>query len=231
MRSSLHSALGQHFFLSMAGLLLVGAVLRASQAPPQASTEQQSITFFETRIRPLLAANCQACHGESAMAGLRVDSREGLMRGGETGPAIVPGAPEKSALVKAVQHADGFPRMPRGRAKLAAQDIDALEQWIRDGAVWPATAAAAPAPAVAHERTITPEQRAYWAFGPLAKAEAPSVRRADWPRTDIDRFVLARLEQEGLSPVGAADKLTLLRRATLDLTGLPPTPVDVDAFL
>jgi hypothetical protein len=165
------------------------------------------------------------------MAGLRVDSREGLMRGGETGPAIVPGAPEKSALVKAVQHADGFPRMPRGRAKLAAQDIDALEQWIRDGAVWPATVTAAPAPAVAHERSITPEQRAYWAFRPLAKAEAPSVRRADWPRTDIDRFILARLEQEGLSPVGAADKLTLLRRATLDLTGLPPTPDDVDAFL
>lgn len=218
----------------MAGLILVGAVVRASQAPPQASTaqaEQQAITFFETRIRPLLAANCQACHGESAMAGLRVDSREGLMRGGETGPAIVPGAPEKSTLVKAVQHADGFPRMPRGRAKLAAQDVEALEQWIRDGAVWPATATAAPAPAVAHERAITSEQRAYWAFRPLAKPEAPNVRRADWPRTDIDRFILARLEQENLSPVGGADKLTLLRRATLDLTGLPPTPDDADAFL
>ena len=191
----------------------------------------KAITFFETRIRPLLAANCQACHGESAMAGLRVDSREGLLRGGETGPAIVPGDPEKSTLIKAVQHADGFPRMPRGRAKLAAQDIDALAQWIRDGAVWPAAATAAPAPAVAHERAITAEQRAYWAFRPLAKPEPPSVRRADWPRTDIDRFILARLEREGLGPVGPADKLTLLRRATLDLTGLPPTPDDVDAFL
>jgi hypothetical protein len=212
------------------GLLLAGAVLRASQAAP-ALTEQQALTFFETRVRPLLAANCLACHGESAMAGLRVDSREGLLRGGETGPAIVPGAPEKSALIKAVEHADGFPRMPRGRAKLAAQDIDALAQWIRDGAVWPAAATAAPAPAVAHERVITAEQRAYWAFRPLAKPEPPTVRRTDWARTDIDRFILARLEREGLAPVRPADKLTLLRRATIDLTGLPPTPEDVDAFL
>jgi len=232
MQSSLRSTPGQHhFLLSIAGLILVGAVLRASQPPPQAATEQQAIAFFETRIRPLLAANCQACHGESAMAGLRVDSREALIRGGETGPAIVPGAPEKSTLVKAVQHADGFPRMPRGRAKLAAQDIEALEQWIRNGAVWPTSATAAPAPAAAHERTITPEQRAYWAFRPLAKPETPSVRRTEWPRTDIDRFILARLEQDGLTPVGPADKLTLLRRATLDLTGLPPTPEDVEAFL
>ena len=213
------------------GLLLAGTVLRASQAAP-APTEQQAITFFETRIRPLLAANCLACHGESARAGLRVDSREGLLRGGETGPAIVPGAPEKSTLIKAVEHADGFPRMPRGRAKLAAQDIEALTQWIRDGAVWPAAAtAAAPVPAVAHERVITTEQRAYWAFRPLAKPQPPTVRRTDWPRTDIDRFILARLERDGLAPVRPADKLTLLRRATLDLTGLPPSPDDVDAFL
>ena len=99
----------------------------------------QDPTLFETRVRPVLAANCFACHGESAMAGLRVDSRAGLLKGGETGPAIVPGDPEKSALLKAVQHAEGFPRMPRGRAKLAAADIEAIAEWIRAGAVWPAT--------------------------------------------------------------------------------------------
>ena len=231
MRSSWRSI--GHVVLAAAGLLLAGTVLRATQAPLQTSSAptDQAIIFFETRIRPLLAANCQSCHGDSAMAGLRVDSREGMLRGGETGPAIVPGDPDKSTLIKAVQHADGFPRMPRGRAKLATQDIDALAQWIRDGAAWPAAAAAAPAPAVAHERPITAEQRAYWAFRPLDKPVAPEVRRADWPRTDIDRFVLARLEREGLGPVGPADKLTLLRRATLDLTGLPPSPDDVDAFL
>ena len=105
--------------LVMTGVLLVGAVLRAGQLPVLATgtpAPAQDATLFETRIRPLLAANCFACHGESAMAGLRVDSRAGLLRGGETGPAIVPGDPDKSALLKAVQHADGFPRMPRGRA-------------------------------------------------------------------------------------------------------------------
>ncbi len=96
--------------------------------------------------------------------------------------------------------------------------------------VWP-SADETPAPAASHERVITPEHRAFWAFRPLAKPAAPVVRDAAWPRTDIDRFVLARLEREGLKPVAAADKLTLIRRATLDLTGLPPTPEEVDAFL
>ena len=168
---------------------------------PSSAPTEEAIRFFETRIRPLLAANCQSCHGESAMAGLRVDSREGMLRGGETGPAIVPGDPDKSTLIKAVQHADGFPRMPRGRAKLAAQDVDALAQWIRDGAAWPAAGGRAGTGCRARARHHS-EQRAYWAFRPLAKPAAPEVRRADWPRTDIDRFVLARLEQEGLSPSG-----------------------------
>ncbi len=223
-----------HLLLVLSALLLAGTGLRAGQAPPQAArpaTPQEAATFFETRIRPLLAANCQACHGETATAGLRVDSREGLLRGGETGPAIVPGDPEKSTLLKVVQHAEGFPRMPRGRGKLSAADIDALAEWIKGGAVWPSANTAEPAPAVSHERVITAEERAFWAFRPLAKPAPPAVRRGDWPRTDIDRFILARLEQDGLSPVGQADKLTLLRRATFDLTGLPPSSDDVDAFL
>jgi hypothetical protein len=217
-----------------AAVLLVSVTLRASQAAaPAAATTAvpaQAVDLFETRIRPLLAANCFACHGESAMAGLRVDSREGLLRGGESGPVIVPGDPEKSTLLKVVQHADGFPRMPRGRAKLAATDIDALAEWIRAGAVWPSSGAAV-TPVASHEKVITPEQRAFWAFKPLAAGPPPAVQNTAWPRTDIDRFVLARLEREGLAPVSAADKRVLLRRATLDLTGLPPTPEDVDAFL
>lgn len=232
MRSWQRAARIPHLLLMLSALLLAGTGLRAGQAPARAAgpaTPQEAATFFETRIRPLLAANCQACHGETATAGLRVDSREGLLRGGETGPAIVPGDPEKSTLLKVVQHAEGFPRMPRGRAKLAAADIDALAEWIKGGAVWPSVSVATPA--VSHERVITAEQRAFWAFRPLATPPPPAVRRGDWPRTDIDRFILARLEQDGLSPVGQADKLTLLRRATFDLTGLPPSPDDVDAFL
>src|SRR5215218_5140612 len=124
----------------------------SGQAPP-AAAPTQSNELFETKIRPLLAANCFACHGESAMAGLRVDSREGLLRGGANGPVVVPGDPEKSALLKAVQHAEGFPRMPRGRAKLPAADIEALAEWIRAGAVWPVSGDA-PALVASHERTI-----------------------------------------------------------------------------
>jgi cytochrome c553 len=121
--------------------------------------------------------------------------------------------------------------MPRGRAKLAAADIDALAEWIRAGAVWPSATASAMAPAVSHETVITPEQRAFWAFQPIRKPGLPEVRDTAWPRTGIDRFILARLEREGLAPVAAADKPTLIRRATLGLTGLPPTTEDVDAFL
>src|SRR5918993_1849013 len=235
MRSWQRAARIPHLLLVLSALLLAGTGLRAGQAPAPAArtaTPQEAATFFETRIRPLLAANCQACHGETATAGLRVDSREGLLRGGETGPAVVPGDPEKSALLKVIQHAEGFPRMPRGRAKLPAADIDAVAQWIREGALWPAaTTEASPAPAAAHERVITPEQRAFWAFQPVSQPAAPVVQNTTWPRTTIDRFVLARLEREGLAPVAAADRTTLLRRATLGLTGLPPTPEEVDAFL
>ncbi len=231
MRSYLSRSVRPTGVLVLAGVLLVGSVLTSGQTPAAGAATAQDTTLFETKIRPLLAANCFACHGEKAMAGLRVDSREGLLRGGESGPAVVPGDPENSAMLKAVQHAEGFPRMPRGRAKLAAADLDALAEWIRTGAPWPAEAAATPAPAVSHERVITPEQRGFWAFQPIKKPRLPAVQNAAWPRTGIDRFILARLERDGLSPVAAADRLTLMRRATLDLTGLPPTPEEVDAFL
>ena len=226
----------------LASVALVGAALRASQAPtagqtpgprsapPAAASPVNAVELFETKVRPLLAANCYGCHTQSAMAGLRVDSREALLKGGETGPALVPGDPEKSALLKVIQHAEGFPRMPRGRAKLAAEDIEAVAAWIKAGAIWPGTDTTAAAPA-AREKAITPEQRAFWSFQPLASHAPPAVTNRSWPRTDIDRFVLARLEKEGLTPVEPADKLTLLRRATLDLTGIPPTPEEVDKFL
>jgi Protein of unknown function (DUF1553)/Protein of unknown function (DUF1549)/Planctomycete cytochrome C len=219
---------------AVAGVVLCLSIIGAAQAPQgalSATSPAQSTEVFENKIRPLLAANCYACHSESAMAGLRVDSREGLLRGGQTGPSVVPGKPEESTLIKAVQHAEGFPRMPRGRAKLAQADIDALVEWVRGGAVWPGAADTPPAPVASHERAITAEQRAYWAFKPLVKPAVPTVQNAAWPKTPIDQFVLARLEREGVKPVSAADKLTLLRRATIDLTGLPPTAEEVDAFL
>jgi mono/diheme cytochrome c family protein len=226
----------------LAGVLLACSALRAGQTPaPAAAAAAQAAAgttpsagtaeFFETKVRPLLAANCYACHTQSAMAGLRVDSREALLKGGETGPALVPGDPEKSTLLKAIQHADGFPRMPRGRAKLPVADIEAVAEWIQAGAVWPASAETTATPAAVPEKAITPEQRAFWSFQPLASHAPPPVSNTAWPKTDIDRFILARLEKDGLSPVAPASRLALLRRATLDLTGLPPTPEEVDAFL
>ena len=206
----------------------------ATPAAAQAALAVQAPDVFETRIRPLLAANCYACHTESAMGGLRLDSREALIRGGDTGAVIEPGKPDDSTLIKVLQHATGFPAMPKGRAKLPAADIELLVEWVRAGAPWPAsstTAASAAAAPAAVDKVITAEQRAFWSFRPLQRTGAPVVTAASWPRTDIDRFVLAKLEAEGLAPVGDADKRTLLRRVTLDLTGLPPTPDEVDAFL
>ena len=199
----------------------------APQATPQASAG--SAAFFEARIRPILAANCFDCHNEKAEGDLRVDSRDGLLTGGTRGPAIVPGKPDESLLIKAVKQQQGAPKMPKGRGALKPEDIDALVAWIREGAPWPETAGNAPAPS--HTMTVTAEDRAFWSIRPLQTAAVPQPKNAGWARTDIDRFILARLEKDGLAPVADADKLALIRRATFDLTGVPPTPAEVDAFL
>jgi mono/diheme cytochrome c family protein len=188
-----------------------------------------AVEFFETNVRPVLAESCFACHTTKATAGLRVDSREGLLKGGDSGPAILPGDPDASLLIKAIRHTVGTPKMPMGGAKLTDAQIAALAQWIRDGAVFPASTANAAA-ARAAEKTITPEQRAFWAFQPIRRVAPPAAADQSWAKTDIDRFIIARLEKEGLKPVRTADRRTLIRRATLDLTGLVPTPEDVEAF-
>ena len=223
----------------------------------QAPTAAASAEYFEAKIRPLLAANCYDCHTDERHGGLRVDSREALLKGGRSGPAIVPGDPDHSLLIQAVRQTSDKLKMPKG-GRLEPAEIDALVEWVRAGAPWPVAAntVAADQPAVktappvqpadstkteksagnaptkptVKPYVITAEQRAFWSFQPLQKAVVPAVAHAEWPKTDIDRFVLARLEREGLAPVRAADKLTLIRRATLDLTGLPPTVEEIDAF-
>jgi hypothetical protein len=213
-----------------------GAVAVPAQAPVANvdAAVAQSAEFFETRVRPVLVANCEECHTDEEKGGLRVDSRDALLKGGESGPAIVPGKPDESLLINAVRHAQGAPIMPKGRAQLKGDDIEALAAWVRGGATWPAGSGVAPAaaaPVASHAPTFTAEQRAFWSFQPIHASAAPSVRDAGWPKGDIDRFILARLEHEGLHPVAPADKLTLIRRATLDLTGLPPSPEEIDAFV
>ncbi len=198
---------------------------------PSGAASPQSAEFFEARIRPLLVRHCYECHTDNAEGGLRVDSREALLKGGEGGPVIVPGKPDASVLIQAVRHDPGIPRMPRGQSRLPQEDIDALVAWVAADAPWPASSAPAPAPVASQEKPVTAEHRAFWSIRPLAAHAPPPVANTSWAKTDIDRFILARLEREGLAPVGPADRLTLLRRVTLNLTGLPPTPAEIDAFL
>lgn len=190
---------------------------------PGSSLQADSGDFFEASVRPLLAERCFACHTDSKLGGLRLDSREAMLTGGARGPAIAPGDPAASLLLEAVGGQNPDLTMPP-QGPLEKAEIAALETWIRDGAVWPE------AP-VQEQPSFRPDQKSFWAFQPVKNPEPPDVRRKDWARGAIDRFVLARLEAKRLEPAPPADKRTLLRRVTLDLTGLPPTPEQAAAFL
>jgi mono/diheme cytochrome c family protein len=197
-------------------------VLTVSAAAAASSVGED---FFETKIRPIFANICSNCHGDTATSGLQVFSRETLLKGGKRGPAIVPNDPEKSLLIQAVRQI-GDLKMPKG-GKLPPEDVQNLTEWIRMGAPWPQTK---PLIASGTPFKITPEQRAFWSFQPIKTPAAPAVKNTRWPETDIDRFVLAKLEAQGIAPGPMADRRTLIRRATFDLTGLPPTPEEIDAF-
>ena len=206
--------------------ILVTAGLGMLQAQPAATSPD----FFELKVRPVLVNNCYSCHATSAMSGLRLDSREGLLKGGNRGTAVVPGDPDNSLLIKAVRQTDSL-KMPMG-GKLAENEIADLVAWVKNGAVWPASAAGPVAAAgnTGGKYVIPPERKKFWSLLPLQQPQPPQVKDARWAKTNIDRFVLAHLEKEGLKPVRAASKHDLIRRATLDLTGLPPTPEETAAF-
>ena len=207
--------------MSMTRLLLLLAAVGAIGA---AQDDQKE--FFEKKIRPLLATKCYSCHASSSLGGLRLDSRAAVLKGGKSGPAIVEGNPDSSLLIRAVSHVDPKLKMPMAGDKLSNQEIADLGQWIKSGAVWPE------ADVVTRKGFhITDEQRAFWSFQPLRKAQPPAVKDPAWAKTPIDRFVRAKLEEKDLKPTKPADKRVLIRRATYDLTGLPPTPEQVDAFL
>jgi len=208
--------------------LLIPALLSAGYCLG-ATQQNEPQDFFENRIRPILANSCYSCHTTSAMGGLKIDSREALIKGGKSGPAIIPGKPEGSLLVRAVRQVDERLKMPLG-GRLKDQEIADLVTWIGMGAPWPVHDKPT-LPASGGIFKISPEQRSFWAFQPLHRSEPPQVREEDWVKTPIDRFLLSRIEAKGLKPVSPADKRTLIRRATFDLTGLPPTPEEVQAFL
>ncbi|MDX2036452.1 MAG: PSD1 and planctomycete cytochrome C domain-containing protein [Isosphaeraceae bacterium] len=177
---------------------------------------------FERSIRPILAEHCIACHGsKSQKGGLRLDSREAIVRGGDSGPAIEAGDLASSLILEAVGYGSE-PKMPP-KGKLRPEQIDALKQWVAAGAPWPKTVVLESGPA-------GPDPRTHWAFQPVSAPSTPEVARADWPRTSIDRFVLRELERKGLAPSLDADRPTWLRRVTFDLIGLPPTLDEIAAF-
>ena len=216
-----------------AGLVL-GLVLWA--IPPQTASAQKTSAdseYFETKIRPVLAANCYACHGpaaKTAFGNLRLSNRESILKGGDSGPAVVPGNPEDSLLIRAVRQ-EGAVKMPPS-GKLKQTDLDALAEWVKRGAPWPADADASRPPDVRTAPKSAEERRKdHWAWQPVHKTQPPPVANANWPRDPLDRFILAKLDQAKLSPAPDADPYTLIRRAHFTITGLPPTPEEVEAFV
>jgi hypothetical protein len=194
-------------------------------------TEEQ-LAFFEKRIRPVLAERCYECHSaksETVQGGLLLDSRAGIIKGGDNGPVILPGEPEASLLVKAIRHADPGLTMPP-EEKLADDQIADFERWVKERAPDPRTEDTL-ATVKAKSAIDWDKAKQWWSLKPIATTSPPSVKSEDWPKNEIDRFILAKIEAEGLVPASDAAKRTLIRRATYDLIGLPPTPEEVAAFL
>jgi cytochrome c553 len=208
---------------------LAGPVLAAVAAD---STGQD---FFEKKIRPVLTTECYRCHSNQAAklkGGLSLDSREGMLTGGDTGAAITPGDPARSLLIKAIQQTDKDLAMPP-KKKLDASVVADFSTWIKMGAPWPEDAKQGSQPvAIGIASTYDKLRHELWSWQPIAHVALPMVTDdKKWAKTDLDRVILANLNEHGLKPSPMADKTTLLRRATLDLTGLPPTPQEVEAFL
>src|SRR5207248_10212253 len=210
--------------------LLIGwtAARAADNSPPP---PKDGIEFFEKNIRPILAERCYECHSANSKkikGKLLLDTKEGMLKGGEAGPAVVPGDIDKSLLIQAIRYSHEDLQMPPKEPLTKAQ-VAAFEQWVKIGAPDPRVGGAA---AVATTQTAPAydyaKAKQFWSFQPVKQPPTPVVRNATWCLNDVDRFVLAKMESKSLSPVAPADKRALLRRATYDLTGLPPTPQEVE---
>ncbi len=226
---------------AVAGAGLIGLVFAPlvvqSQTPPALPPTPEQAAFFEAKIRPVLLDNCISCHGKDLVqGGLRLDSRAGLLKGGDNGPSLLLGDKAKASLFLTAVHQTGPLKMPKGGDKLKPTEIADLEAWIALGAPWPETKADAQAAAATlaanGEYQMTPAQKTFWSLQPVKQPALPVVKNKVWATSNpIDAFVLAGLEKANLVPAAPADKRTLLRRVTYDLTGLPPTPGETDAFL
>lgn len=209
--------------LAVSSLLLTSAL--HAQAPTPAKAE-----FFTKKIKPLLETHCFKCHSHASgksKGNLVLDSLASMVKGGDSGPALVPGQPEKSLLLHAVRYAKDELRMPP-TGKLPDDKIALLAEWIKMGAPWPGGAKTTTGPALGK---ITDEDRRYWAFQPVKAHQVPDSKDPLWAKNPIDRFVLGRLHAEGLRPSPPAERAALVRRIYADLVGLPPSPQEIDAFV
>ena len=199
--------------------LLLSISLAAS---PRLLPQADQTEFFESRIRPVLAENCYTCHSQLQTSGLRLDSREYLLKGGSLGPAVVPGNPDESLLIRAVRHTHERLKMPPA-GKLSSQQIEDLAAWVRSGSYWPEKDGVV-APKTDQD-VIKPEHRAFWSFQPLRVPKLPKTK------SPVDYLVRSKLNELGLKPNNPADQRILLRRLSFDLLGLPPSPEEAKAFL
>lgn len=198
----------------------------AVAAAPTLTAEQSA--FFENKIRPILAGQCLKCHSAAegkTKGGLALDTREGTLKGGDSGPAVVPGNLDKSVLIKAIRYTDSNLQMPPKGEKLSDQQIADFVTWVKMGAPDPRTGAAKGKYADASAK------KTWWAFQPVKKQEPPAVQNKSWPANPVDNFILAKLEEKNLKPSVPADRRVLIRRLYFDLIGLPPTPAEVEAFV
>ena len=219
-----------------AAFLFIGSHLLCIQLSTRPVSAQQpsreGVEFFEKKIRPVLESNCYMCHSaqsKSIQGGLLLDSREGMLKGGNSGqPIIRPGDPDNSLLIRAIRYNDSKLQMPP-TGQLAAEQIRDFEAWVKMGVPDPQAQTASKQ--ASGQPYNFDEAGKFWSFRPVSNPPMPRAKDKAWGESPIDRFVIARLESKGLKPAVDADKRTLIRRATFDLTGLPPSPEDVDAFL
>ena len=209
---------------------MIGTVFFALMTALSHGNDSSDAEFFEGKVRPLLIAKCQECHGDQkAKSGLRLDSRGAILTGGDSGPAAVSGKPDESLLIDVISYRNVVQMPPK--AKLSDTEIATLTEWVRRGLPWPnSQPVAGPGPANAPIE-FTEEQKSFWAFQPVRREAVPMMGDPAWARSAIDRFVQSRHLAAGLAAAPEADRRTLLRRLSLDLTGLPPTPDDVEEFL
>ncbi len=225
-------SLHRSWWLVLSVLTLCIALATPVEAAEDATlSKEQADEFFEKQVRPLLVKRCYECHSADSKTpegGLRVDSRAALLAGGDTGPAIVPGKPEKSLLIDAINYGEIYEMPPD--TKMPAAEIAVLTRWIKLGAPWPGGGAQT-APVAKKEFDLKQRKASHWAWKPVENPPVPAVKDQVWPKDPLDFFILSKLEQNGLKPAPAASKEVLIRRAYMDLTGLPPTPAEIDAFV